>query len=85
MNLTRDRDAATRLHYIDDDLWLDTDIAERDGLCIGIGSTLRAAAEDALRELEARCTDLRAAIAEAVREDEAAAACAAFDVHGGEQ
>jgi len=79
------RNAATQLHYLDDELWLDTDIAERDGLCIGVGSTLIEAARDAEKELEARLRELRSAIAEATRENEAAAACAAHDAHGGEQ
>jgi hypothetical protein len=84
-NFARDKDAATHLHYIDGALWLDTDIGEEDGLCIGLGETLIEAATDALAELEARCADLRAAIADERREDEAAAACAAHDAHGAEQ
>ena len=85
MNLTHDPDAATRLHYIDDELWLDTDISEQDGICIGLGSTLAQAARDALAELEARCADLRAAIADEIQESEAAASVAAYDGDGGEQ
>jgi hypothetical protein len=58
-------DSATRLHLFTDDgvdVWLDTDIDERDGLCIGMGNTPREALQDALRELEGRCLDLRRAL-----------------------
>ena len=33
-------------------IWLDTEIGERDGLCIGLGKTLGIAVEDAMHELK---------------------------------
>ena len=60
-NVTPDAEAATRVHIIDDDtIWLDTDIGERDGLCIGTGATRDEAIRDAIGELLQRAADLDA-------------------------
>ena len=41
------------------DIWLDTEVAERDGLCIGVGQTRAAAIEDAISDLEEALVVLR--------------------------
>lgn len=66
VNLTPDRDAATRLHWIEEDgaLWLDTDVSTEDGLVIGVGATLLEAVDDAIVELRQRLADLESARAE---------------------
>lgn len=54
--------SATRLHVVDSEqVWLDTDIGDRDGLCIGCGVSREAAIEDAIMELRDRIADLEAA------------------------
>ena len=65
MESLTDAPAATRLHYVPDDLtiWLDTDIGEQDGLCIGVGGDRVAALVDARKELQARLADLDRALA----------------------
>ena len=56
---------ATRLHYLLDDreVWLDTDIGIQNGLCIGVGRTLREALLDAQEELRGRLADCAVALA----------------------
>lgn len=62
-----DTDAATHVHHFQDGsrdhvVWLDTEIGERDGLCIGLGETKADAIVDAIVELQARLDDLKAAL-----------------------
>jgi hypothetical protein len=56
---------AIRVHLFDDAggiaIWLDTEIAEHDGLCIGLGKTRPLAINDALLELRAAVRVLEAA------------------------
>lgn len=52
--LTVDDDTATRLHYNDGEVWLDTDI----GIRIGCGQSRREAVDDARTELRERVVDL---------------------------
>lgn len=40
-------------------VWLDTEVADHDGLCIGLGDTRDAAVADAVKDLEARLAELQ--------------------------
>lgn len=64
MELLTREGAATRLHVEQDVdgtwvVWLDTDIDERDGICIGIGADRASALADAYTELSDRLTELK--------------------------
>ncbi len=57
----------SRVHLVEDswgagthwEVWLDTDVGEQDGLCIGSGATRDQAVADAVTELEAALEELQ--------------------------
>lgn len=53
--------AATRLHVVDNEqVWLDSDLGDRGGICIGVGDDRAEAIRDAIAELQDRMADLEA-------------------------
>ena len=60
--------AATRLHVVDGcEVWLDTDIGDCDGLCIGVGDDRAEALRAAIAELRDRMADLEQALQRSTR------------------